>query len=78
MTINLIKQSCTRKQNQNYLKSWRTRKARRQNRHPLTKITLRVMQNEIVKSVSNQVNNEMLDRSILQQRGSKCFNIRRN
>ena len=32
-----------------------------------------VMQNEIVKSVSSQVNNEMLDRSILQQRGQNVL-----
>ena len=34
---------------------------------------LEVMQNEIVKAVSSQVNNEMLDRSILQQRGQNVL-----
>lgn len=34
---------------------------------------LEVMQNEIVKDVSSQVNNEMLDRSILQQRGQNVL-----
>ena len=32
-----------------------------------------VMQNEIVKAISSQVNNEMLDRSILQQRGQNVL-----
>ena len=34
---------------------------------------LEVMQNEIVKAVSSKENNEMLDRSILQQRGQNVL-----